>query len=196
MLIVENDPAAVDAALSAGRIGCPACANGVLARWGFARHRVLRDGRGLRPRRGRCPKTDGCGATHVLLPDICLLRRVDAVEVIGEVLRAVVIDGESRYDVAVRFGVPADTVVGWLRRLHRLTGRIVTHFRRWLLVLDPGRLTPESAGSPSRSAVELIGATARAASLHLGIRPPWSWASALSAGRLLSNTNAPWPTPD
>lgn len=36
MLIVENDPAAVDAALAAGRISCPPCPDGVLAPRCFA----------------------------------------------------------------------------------------------------------------------------------------------------------------
>jgi len=39
----------------------------------------------LRPRRARCA---GCGVTHVLLPVSCLVRRADAVEVIGVALVA------------------------------------------------------------------------------------------------------------
>jgi hypothetical protein len=38
---------------------------------------------------------------------------------------------------------------------------------------------------------------ARVASLLLGRREPWSWASALTAGGLLSiNTEPPWPVPE
>jgi hypothetical protein len=62
MLIVENDPAKVEAALAAGVMRCPVC-DGILARWSFARRRVLRvetGGIGLRPRRGRCCS---CGKT-------------------------------------------------------------------------------------------------------------------------------------
>ncbi|MDA8359573.1 MAG: hypothetical protein M0Z95_25460 [Actinomycetota bacterium] len=197
MLIVENDPSAVEADLAAGRFLCPSCTDGILARWGFARRRTLRDGQELRPRRGYCcPKVGGCGSTHVLLPDICLLRRKDAAQVIGEVLQAVVIEGESLFEVAARLGIPADTVWGWLRRLRRLAGRIVAHVTRWLLVLEPGRAAPDLEGCPAAQAIEGLGALARAASLRFGLRPPWSWASAVSAGRLLSNTNAPWPGPD
>lgn len=39
----------------------------------------------LVPRRSRCRQ---CGATHVLLPAWCLLRRADAVVVIGAALEA------------------------------------------------------------------------------------------------------------
>jgi hypothetical protein len=58
--------------------------------------------------------------------------------------------------------------------------------------LDPvlGPVLP--AGSAVADAVEAIGVAARAASLRLGPRRPWSWASVLTVGRLLSNTNTPW----
>ena len=41
-------------------------------------------------------------------------------------------------------------------------------------------------------AVEAVGVAARAAVLRLGVRGPWSFASAASGGRLLSNTGCPW----
>ena len=112
---------------------------------------------------------------------------------IGKVLRAVVTEGESLFEVAARLGIPADTVWGWLRRLRRLAGRIVAHVTRWLLVLEPGRAAPDLEGRPAAQAIEGLGALTRAASLRFGLWPPWSWASAVSAGRLLSNTNAPCP---
>src|ERR1700757_86497 len=86
VLMVRNDPVEVEADLGSGQLTCPSCGVGVLARWGFARRRVLRDGQGFRPRRGIC-RGPGCGATHVLLPDVCLLRRRDSAEVIGGGLR-------------------------------------------------------------------------------------------------------------
>ena len=88
MLIVSDDRAVVEADLAAGRLLCPRCGVGVLGGWGCARLRVLRTREGerrLRPRRGRC-REQACLATHVLLPDVCLARRLDAVEVIGEAL--------------------------------------------------------------------------------------------------------------
>jgi hypothetical protein len=90
VLMVDSDPVRVELALGAGDLACPdpGC-GGVLGPWGWARGRWQR-GRGgalrrLRPRRGRCR---ACGATHVLLPVVMLLRRVDLAEVIGRALLA------------------------------------------------------------------------------------------------------------
>ena len=90
VLIVADDRAVVEADLAAGRLLCPRCRVGVLGGWGCARLRRLRTREGerrLRPRRGRCREAV-CLATHVLLPDVCLAGRKDAVEVIGEALLA------------------------------------------------------------------------------------------------------------
>jgi hypothetical protein len=192
VLIVSNDADAVELDLAAGRFTCPGCGVGALSRWGFARHRVLRDGQGFRPRRGAC---GDCGSTHVFLPDVCLVRRRDSVEVIGAVVSA----GSLKDQVGVgdRLGVPPDTVRGWRRRFRRWAEAVRAHFTRWLLVLAPGRPLPELCGSAPVDALEAVGLAARAASLRLGvIRPAWSWASALTAGALLSNTSSSWPTPD
>ena len=193
MLIVENDQDAVESDLAAGRLRCAECRVGVLGKWGFARRRVLRDGQELRPRRAMC---GACSTTHVLLPDICLVRRRDSVAAIGAALGALVVDRQSVEDVAVLRGVPVETLRGWLRRLRRKAAAICAHFGRWLAALAPGRPPLEAAASSSAGALEAIGAAARAAALSLAARPPWSWASRLSAGTLLSNTSSPWPTPD
>ena len=191
VLIVRNDPDAVEADLVRRRFSCPACGVGVLARWGFARDRVLRDGQRFRPRRAMCAT---CRSTHVLLADVCLLRRRDSAEVIGAAISAA---GEDYVRVADRLGIPPETVRGWRRRFRRWAVAIWAHFTRWLVVLSPGRPARQLAGSAAADALEAIGLAARAASLRLeSIRPAWSWASALTAGALLSNTSSPWPTPD
>lgn len=193
MLIVENDSERVETDLAQGRIACPGC-GGVLGRWGFARRRSLR---GLaqpvvvRPRRGRC---GSCHSTHVLLADVALLRRVDAVAVIGRALVAAAA-GAGHRKVAEELGRPAPTVRGWLRRFRAAAARVAAHFGAWAQRLDPNLAVPEPAGNPVAEAVEAIGVAARAGSLHLGPRPAWSWASALSVGKLLSNTNSPWLAP-
>jgi hypothetical protein len=194
VLMVRNDPVGVELDLAGGRLSCPACGVGVLARWGFARFRVLRDGQRFRPRRGIC-RREGCGATHVLLPDVCLVHRVDAAEVIGSVLEAIVVANGKLEDVAVGVGIPVETVRGWLKRLRAMAGAITAHFSRWLLALLPGRQLSEPV-TASAYAIEMVAAAARAASLYLDRRPPWSWASALSGGLLFSNTKSPWPAPD
>lgn len=190
MLIVRSDPERVEADLVSGIVGCPSC-GGVLGGWGFARWRVLRSESGplaLRPRRARCRL---CRSTHVLLPDGVLARRVDTVGVIGAALTAAAAGGGHR-KVAEAVGRPASTVRGWLRRFRAAATRVAAHFWAWAHHLDPMLGPVPPAGSPVADAVEAIGVAARAASLRLGPRPPWSWASVLSVGRFLSNTNTPW----
>jgi hypothetical protein len=65
--MVGGSAAAVEQRLVEGRLACPGC-SGVLAGWGYARERSVRDRGGtwrVRPRRARC---GSWGVTHVLLP--------------------------------------------------------------------------------------------------------------------------------
>ena len=190
VLIVENDPERVETDLAAGLVACPRC-GGRLACWSFARRRTLRGEAGplvVRPRRGRCRL---CRSTHVLLPDVALLRRVDAASVIGRALMDAAA-GAGHRRIAGRLARPASTVRGWLRRLRSAAARIAAHFVAWAARLDPNLGPVAPAGNALADAAEAIGVAARAASLRLGPRSAFSWMSALSAGRLISNTNSPW----
>ena len=195
VLIVADARAVVEGDLAAGRLLCPRCGVGVLGGWGCARLRVLRTREGerrLRPRRGRC-REQACLATHVLLPNVCLARRLDAAEVIGEALLA----DEGYRQVAERLGVPAETVRDWRSRFRSRAEAVAAHFLRWARALDGALLGPELQGSPVANALEAIGVCVRVASLLLERRSPWSWVSALTAGGLLAiNTNPPWPVPE
>jgi hypothetical protein len=189
VLIVENDPAKVEADLAQGLVPCPDC-GGVLARWSFARRRSVRTDEGpaqLRPRRARCRQ---CAKTHVLLPDVLLCRRVDTVAVIG---RALVAAGDGagcrRATEVVRR--PFSTVRGWLRRFRAVAAQVAAHFTLWAHRLDANLGPIAPSGSALADALAAIGVAARAASLRLGPRPAWSWASALSGGMLLANTSSP-----
>ena len=87
MLIVCAELSVVEAELAGGGLVCPSCRES-LGPWGHARERVLRCRSGdrlLRPRRARCR---GCCGTHVLLPEIAVLRRQDEVLVIGAAIVA------------------------------------------------------------------------------------------------------------
>lgn len=197
MLIVAEDRAGLEADIAAGRLLCPRCGRGVLGGWGCARRRPVRTLEGvrwLRPRRGRC-QDEACGATHVLLPDVCLLRRCDAVEVIGGAVLAATDAGYRR--VAEQLGRPAETVRDWLARFRSRADLVAAHFWRWARALDGALLLPNAVDSPLLDAVEAIGVCTRAASLLLTRRLAWSWVSALTGGRLLwINTNPPWPSPE
>ena len=191
MLIVCAEQARVEVELVGGLLGCPSCW-GRLGPWGHGRERVLRCSAGdrlLRPRRARCR---GCEGTHVLLPDVALLRRRDEVTVIGEAIEAKVA-GEGHRPIARRLGVQADTVRGWLRRFAERAERIRAHFTRWAVVLDPelGAVLP--AGSGVADALEAIAVATRAWVLRFGPGDPWRIASVLSGGVLLSNTSSLFP---
>jgi hypothetical protein len=110
MLTVETDPVVVEERLASGRLACPGCSV-VLARWGRARSRQVRDTGGglwIVPRRARCT---GCGATHVLLPVLLLVRRADTAAVIGAGLAAKAIGAGHRL-IATLLDRPPETVRG------------------------------------------------------------------------------------
>lgn len=193
MIIVGTDPAAVEADLIAGRLTCPRCQN-VLRPWGHARKRILHrltTKEWLRPRRGICP---GCGATHVLLPEDTLLRRRDDVGVIGAALTAKA-GGRGHRRIAADLDREPSKVRRWLRRFGLAAEAVRAHFTRWAHALDPmlGPIVP--SGSAFADAVEAIGTAAAAAVRRLGPRPPWSLASVLSGGRLLSTRSDLSPSP-
>jgi hypothetical protein len=195
MLIVCGEQARVESELEAGGLSCPSC-RAVLGPWGHARERVLRcrsGDRWLRPRRARCR---GCLDTHVLLPEVALLRRQDEVSVIGAAIEAKVAGAGGYRRIAAGLGVHADTVRGWLRRFVERAELVRAHFTRCAVALDPelGRVLP--AGSGVADALEGIAVAARAWVLRFGPGDPWRIASRLSGGVLLATRTPayPWAT--
>lgn len=188
MLMVCAEEARVEAELVGGAFCCPSC-RGVLGRWGHARARVLRCSSGdrwLRPRRARCR---GCAGTHVLLPEVALLRRQDEIAVIGAAIEATVA-GEGYRRIAARLAVPADTVRGWLRRFADRTELVRAHFTRCAVALDAELGSVLPAGNGVADALEAIAVAARAWVLRFGPGDPWRIAGVLSGGVLLA-TRAP-----
>ena len=188
MLIVCAEVALVEARLVGGLLACPSCRE-VLGPWGWARERVTRRVSGdwrWRPRRARCR---GCRGTHVLLTDLCLLRRQDEVEVIGAAVEAHVA-GEGHRPIAERLGVPAGTVRGWLRRFAVNAEAIRALFTRSAVVLDPMLGPIMAAGSVAADVLEAIAVAGRAWVLRFGPQPVWRIVSRLSAGGLLSRNTS------
>lgn len=189
MLIVCAEEAQVEAELVDGLLACPSCRE-VLGPWGHARERVLRCRSGYRllvPRRARCR---GCAGTHVLLPEVVLLRRRDEVAVIGEAIEASVV-GEGCRPIASRLAVPADTVRGWLRRFVERAEQVRALFTWCAVALDPELGSVLPACSVSADALEAMAVAARAWVLRFGPRPVWQIVSRLSTGGLLSpNTSS------
>ena len=187
MVTVGDSVVEVEAALAAGRIGCPRCP-GVLAGWGWARARVVRGVVGsvlLRPRRGRC---SDCGATHVLLPVSVLARRADAVEVIGAALAARA-SGAGWRSIAARLGRSGETVRGWLRRFAARAEAVRVFFTVLLVGVAIDPVPAAAAGSRFADAVASVLAMAVGAGARwpgvVGLSP-WRIASAASGGRLLA----------
>jgi transposase-like protein len=188
VVMVCADEATVEAELTGGALRCPNC-DGRLRPWGHARERVIRGVGRLRPRRAKCR---ACGRTHVLLAWVCLLRRRDAVVVIGAALAARA-TGAGHRPIAERLGVPKDTVRGWLRRFARDAEAIRAHFSRWAFALDPELGAVAPAGGAFADAVAVIAVAARAFVLRFGPREVWSVVAVLSGGGLLCHTSCPFP---
>ena len=191
MLAVADQPEQVEARLLKGRLRCPLCANGVLGPWGFARERELRRGSGRERRRFRRSRCRVCKATHVLVPNSTLLRRLDDVEIIGAALLAKA-TGQGHRRIAAALGLPATTVRGWLRRFQRRAAAI------WALAVglahrDDPELGPiEARGSPISDAVEALGVAVAALIRRFGpIRSTWEAVSAMTGALLLSPTALP-----
>jgi hypothetical protein len=130
--------------------------------------------------------------THVLLPVVALVRRVDLVEVVGAALAARAA-GMGYRRVAAVLGRPPDTVRGWLRRFAVRAQAVRVLFTVLLVDTGPDPQLPAPAGSLFADAVAaVVGAAVAVAGRWpvLGVVSPWLAASAASGGRLLAPS---WP---
>jgi hypothetical protein len=131
--------------------------------------------------------------THVLLAVSCLLRRADAVDVIGAALRLKAA-GSGYRSIAARLDQAASTVRGWLRAFAGNAEQLRAVFMALLVQLDP--LTGPLPSHPGvfADAVEVIGGCAAAARRRLGVLgavSPWQLAAAVTNGLLLAAGPAP-----
>lgn len=183
-MTVGLSSASVESDLASGLVRCPVGGCGdLVGPWGWARGRVVRGAGWLRPRRGRCR---GCGRTQVLLPASVLLRRADAVTVIGAALLARA-GGAGHRRVAELVGLPASTVRGWLRRISVVADRVLAVLAVVAAELGVEFEPPAPTAGQVGAVVELVGGLARAAALRLGGScSPWRLAAVVTGGRLLS----------
>ncbi len=144
----------------------------------------------------------GCSATHVLLPVEVLLRRADAVTVIGAALLARA-GGAGYRRAAARVGRPATTVRGWLRRITAVEAGVRAVLLGLAAELGVEFVVPGSAGDRVADVVALVGTLAAAVTRRLGPCEPWRLAGAATGGLLLApagpapprvwiNTSCPW----
>jgi hypothetical protein len=184
VMTVGLDAAAVERDLVAGLLDCPAAGcEGVLGPWGSARERLVRGVGWLLPRRGRCR---GCRRTQVLLPASVLLRRADAVTVVGAALLAKA-GGRGHRPIAVLLTVPPSTVRGWLRRIFAVADRVLAVLAVVAAELGTEFAAPAATAGPVAAVVELVGALAASVARRFGGScSPWRLAAVLTGGRLLS----------
>jgi hypothetical protein len=184
VMTVGLDAAAVENDLRAGLFRCPVVGCGAsLGPWGSARERLVRGAGRLLPRRGRCRL---CRRTQVLLPASVLLRRADAVTVIGAALLAKA-TGAGHRPIAALLEVPASTVRGWLRRIVMVAQRVLAVFGTVAGQLGTEFTPPAPTADPVAAVLELLGALSAAAARRLGGScSSWRLAAVLSGGRLLS----------
>jgi hypothetical protein len=123
----------------------------------------------------------------VLLPASVLLRRADAVDVIGKALLAAA-GGLGRRRVAERVGRPVSTVRGWLSRIGRVADRVLGVFGAVAAGFGPDFVPPAgSLPTAVAAVVEMVGALGRAVGRRLGgSRSSWRLAAVVTSGRLLA----------
>lgn len=111
-----------------------------------------------------------------LLAGVALLRRADAVEVIGEAIVASAA-GLGHRLIATRLDRPAATVRGWLRRFGARAEQTASHGVAWIYRVDVTafRAEPGRHDTPVRFALAALGRAVAAAERFMGTtaRPRW-----------------------
>lgn len=161
---------------------CPACGHERLSFEGWYPRR-LRRGRVVL-HRVRCAN-ERCGQRwHSLHPDVLVAGRCDLASVIGWGLEARAA-GRGHRGIAVRLGVPAATVRGWLRAFARVAARVCA----WLCALAVAA-APMARAPPAGPPVVMAVAAAHEAAAALASvsgEPVdcWRLGVRMCAGRLL-----------
>jgi hypothetical protein len=132
--------------------------------------------------------------THVLLPVLALLRRLDLAAVIVEALVARHVEGRTRAELTRSMGAPWDTVRGWLRRFERKAGEIRAEFAALAHGWDADLGPVEPRSTAALDALEAMGLATAAAVRRFGPTPLWALVAGASGGRLLTNTSCPIPS--
>jgi transposase-like protein len=190
-MIEVFDTAAARRALARRKLPCPGCGQ-ALRPWGRARERAIRELGGalrtVRPDRARCT---GCGATHVVLDAGLLPRRACTADLIGQALVTAALGHGHRF-IAHQLAVPHGTVRGWIRRARRSASQLRITGIRAVVALDPDALPAQVRPDELGSALDVLGAAARAMGERFGLQDtsPWARVTVLTRGRLLAPSPA------
>jgi hypothetical protein len=141
-------------------------------------------------RRGRC---SACRRSHALLPDLVLVRRLDAVAVIGASLAGKLARGLGLRPIAEQLDVPHTTVRSWWQRFQARSPQLLAQCTALAVALDG---TPVEVNALSEhAALELLGVAWQRARARFGVRigGMWSFWSGISGGHALGpHTTSPW----
>ncbi len=134
-------------------------------------------------RRGRCP---ACRRSHALLPDLLLVRCLDAVAVIGQGLHWKVLAGLGVRHVADQLDVPHMTVRSWWRRFRACAPTLLASCTSFAVSLD-GTSVSVDVRSPDRAALETLPIAWNRARARFDERigGMWSLWSRISGGQAL-----------
>ena len=141
-------------------------------------------------RRGRC---GACRRTHALLPDLVLVRRLDAVAVIGHGLALKVVQHLGLRRVAERLGVPHMTVRSWWRRFRARSPTLLATCTALAVHLAGSSVPLVAEREPA--ALEALAVAWQRALVRFGahVGGLWPFWSRISGGWALgTHTSAPW----
>ena len=181
--------AAAGRAVRVPRVDCPDCGRPMGLWSGYERY--LRLGRVHRVwvRRAKCRP---CRVTHALVPSFVLLRRLDAVEVIGVALERAVA-GAGLRPVAAGLDVPHTTARDWRRRFRARAPALAVGLAALVVVL--GGAAPALPAGSEVAALAALGAAAWQVRYRAGALAPTRWrlgAVVTGGGWLATTTSPPW----
>jgi hypothetical protein len=141
-------------------------------------------------RRGRC---SACRRSHALLPDLVLVRRLDAVAVIGASLARKLPRGLGLRPIAEQFAVPHTTVRSWWQRFQARSPMLLAQCTALAVALDGTPVEVNAVGE--HAALTSLSVAWQRAVVRFGVRigDLWSFWSRISGGQALgTHTTSPW----
>ena len=141
-------------------------------------------------RRGR---RSACRRSHALLPDLVLVRRLDAVAVIGASLAGKLTRGLGLRPIAEQLDVPHTTVRSWWQRFQARSPILLAQYTALAVVLDATPVEVNAIGE--HAALASLGIAWQRALARFGVRIGgwWSFWSRISGGQALgTHTTSPW----
>jgi len=141
-------------------------------------------------RRGWC---SACRRSHALLPDLVLVRRLDAVAVIGASVARKLMNGLGLRPIAEQLDVPHTTVRSWWHRFQARSPMLLAECTALAVALDGTLVTVNASGE--HAALASLNIAWQRALVRFGVRigDRWSFWSQISGGQALgTHTTSPW----